>query len=56
MKLNKLYVACGVLFLGTATLSGCSDDEAYDVDGSNNNLIYVDQSVAKVRVSPKTRL
>ncbi len=48
MKLNKLYIACGVLFLGTATLSGCSDDEAYDVDGSNNNLIYVDQSVAKV--------
>lgn len=48
MKLNKLYIACGVLFLGAATLTGCSDDEAYDVDGSNNNLIYVDQSVAKV--------
>lgn len=48
MKLNKLYIACGVLFFGAATLTGCSDDEAYDVDGSNNNLIYVDQSVAKV--------
>lgn len=48
MKLNKLYIACGVLFLGAATLTGCSDDEAYDVDGSNNNLIYIDQSVAKV--------
>lgn len=48
MKLNKLYIACGVLFLGAATLTGCSDDEVYDVDGSNNNLIYIDQSVAKV--------
>lgn len=48
MKLNKLYIACGVLFFGAAALTGCSDDEVYDVDGSNNNLIYIDQSVAKV--------
>lgn len=48
MKLNKLYIACGVLFFGAAALTGCSDDEVYDVDGSNNNLIYVDQSIAKV--------
>ena len=48
MKLNKLYIACGVLFFGAVALTGCSDDEVYDVDGSNNNLIYVDQSIAKV--------
>lgn len=48
MKLNKLYIACGVLFFGAAALTGCSDDDVYDVDGSNNNLIYVDQSIAKV--------
>lgn len=48
MKLNKLYIACGVLFFGAAALTGCSDDEVYDVNGSNNNLIYVDQSIAKV--------
>lgn len=48
MKLNKLYIACGVLFFGAATLSGCSDDEAFDVEGEASNLIYVDQAVAKV--------
>lgn len=48
MKLNKLYIACGVLFFGAATLTGCSDDEAFDVEGEASNLIYVDQAVAKV--------
>lgn len=48
MKLNKLYIACGALFFGTAALTGCSDDEGYDIDADNSNLIYVDQSVAKV--------
>lgn len=48
MKLNKLYIACGVLFLGTAALTGCSDDDAFDVDGDANNLVYVDQAASKV--------
>ncbi len=48
MKLRNLYIACGALFLGTAALTSCSDDEAYDVEGRVDNLIYVDPAASKV--------
>ncbi len=48
MKLRNLYIACGALFLGTAALTGCSDDESYDVEGKIDNLIYVDQAASKI--------
>lgn len=48
MKLRNLYIACGALFLGTAALTGCSDDESYDVEGSVDNLIYVDPAASKI--------
>ncbi len=47
MKLKNLYIACGALFFGTVALTGCSDDEAYDVEGSVDNLIYVDPAASK---------
>ena len=33
---------CGALFLGTAALTSCSEDESYDVYGSNTNKVFFD--------------
>lgn len=37
-----------MLLLGAAALASCSDDETYDFDGTNDNLIYVDQTKSTV--------
>lgn len=48
MKSSKYLTACGALLLAAAALTACSDDEKYDVDGSNANLISLTPSAVKV--------
>src|SRR3712207_7069992 len=48
MKINQLYMVCGVLLLGAATLAGCSNEERYDVDGDNANRVFFNPAAAEV--------
>ena len=42
MKINIKYAALSLMAVaGIATVTSCSDDESYDVYGSNNNFIYI---------------
>ena len=41
MKMKYLML-CGALFLGTVALTSCSEDESYDVYGSNTNKVFFD--------------
>lgn len=43
---NTLF--CGALLLGAAALTGCSDNDFFDVLGNKHNLVYVDQAASKV--------
>lgn len=41
MKFKNIFIACGVLFFGAATLTSCgSDDTAYDIDGIAHERVY----------------
>lgn len=44
-------MACGALFFGTVALTSCSNDEVYDINGSNKNAIYFDLSSSDTKVS-----
>lgn len=48
MKINQLYMVCGVLLLGAATLAGCSNEERYDVDGDSANRVFFNPAAAEV--------
>lgn len=42
MKINIKYAALSLMAVaGISTVTSCSDDESYDVYGSNNNFIYI---------------
>ena len=41
-------IFCGALLLSAAALTGCSDEETYDVRGDKNNLVYVDATQSNV--------
>lgn len=41
-------ILCGALLLSAAALTGCSDDESYDITGDKNNLVYVDATRSNV--------
>lgn len=41
-------IFCGALLLSAAALTGCSDEESYDVRGDKNNLVYVDATQSNV--------
>lgn len=49
MKLKNIFMLSGALFLGTVATVSCSEDEAYDFEGVNTNLVYVDQTVSNVK-------
>lgn len=40
MKKINIIITCGMLLLATPALTGCSE-EKYDVDGTNDNLVFV---------------
>lgn len=40
MKKSNIIIACGMLLLAAPALIGCSEDK-YDVDGTNDNLVFV---------------
>ena len=40
MKKINIIITCGMLLLAAPTLTGCSE-EKYDVDGTNDNLVFV---------------
>ena len=42
---------CGALFLGTAALTSCSEDESYDVYGSNTNKVFFDPYAGAVQTN-----
>lgn len=44
MKIKRIFKSCGMLLLGATFLTGCSDDESYDVNGSPTNLVYLKAS------------
>lgn len=40
MKKSNIIITCGMLLLAAPALTGCSE-EKYDVDGTNDNLVFV---------------
>lgn len=48
MKIKNISIYSGILLFGAVILTGCSDEETYDFDGTNDNLIYVDQSKSNI--------
>lgn len=48
MTIKNLYKVCGILLFGAAVLTSCDDEETYDIDGSANNLVYMNPSGQKV--------
>ena len=40
MKKINIIITCGMLLLAAPALTGCSE-EKYDVDGTNDNLVFV---------------
>ncbi len=48
MNFKNIFVAYGVLLLGAVSLTSCSNDETYDVDGRADNLVYIDNSSSKI--------
>lgn len=49
MKINNKLTACTIMFMGIAALCACSDDETYDVYGSNENRVFFDPDHANVQ-------
>ncbi len=46
----KIYniLFCGAMLLSAAALTGCSEDETYDVYGEKTNRVYVDPTLSNV--------
>ena len=40
---------CGAVLLGATALTGCSDNDSFDVFGDSHNLVYVDQAASNVK-------
>lgn len=41
MEIKRIFKSCGMLLFGAAILTGCSDEETYDIDGSATNVVYL---------------
>lgn len=41
MEIKRIFKSCGMLLFGAAILSGCSEDETFDIDGSATNMVYL---------------
>ena len=44
MKMNNIIMACGAFLFGAAVLSGCGEDENYDVDGIAYTRAFFDRA------------
>ena len=49
-KKMKIYntIICGAMLLGAVALTGCSDEETYDVRGEKTNRVWVDSNQSNV--------
>lgn len=41
MEIKRIFKSCGMLLFGAAILTGCSEDETFDIDGSVTNMVYL---------------
>ena len=40
MEIKRIFKSCGLLLFGAALLTGCSEDESFDIDCSVANMVY----------------
>lgn len=47
MEIKRIFKSCGMLLFGAAILTGCSEEETFDIDGSPANMVYLNPTFNK---------